>query len=136
MRWAPLFLLATGLTGGLPATFACRGAEPEAVAAPEVVAEPRPSAPVPPGLRRQPRPGERVPQPELDGYCHEAERGAAYYYHGGSPVVRVAREDGCAPLYITECEVEGRCIPPRDQEPGMWCCAGDDHAQTAVTAKR
>jgi len=73
-------------------------------------------------LRPQPKPGERVRQPELDGYCAQAERGAAYYYHGGSPVVRVARNDGCAPLYITECETEGRCYPPRDQEPGMWCC--------------
>jgi hypothetical protein len=87
-------------------------------------------------LRRQPKPGERVPQPELDGYCTEAERTAAYYYHGGSPVVRVAREDGCAPLYIGECEVAGQCDAPRDQEPGMWCCAPADHQQTAAHALR
>jgi hypothetical protein len=135
MRWASAFLLATGLACGLSGVACSRRQEPSAVA------EARPNTGVPntrmpSGLRRQPRPGERVPQPELDGYCDESERGAAYYYHGGSPVVRLAREDGCAPLYITECEVEGRCYPPRDQEPGMWCCGADDHAPTAVTAKR
>jgi hypothetical protein len=137
MRWASAFVLATGLACGLSGAPGCsrRGSEPGAVAEAPQRAE-QPKTRLPSGLRHQPRPGERVPQPELDGYCHESERSAAYYYHGGSPVVRVAREDGCAPLYITECEVEGRCYPPRDQEPGMWCCGGDDQAPAAATAKR
>ena len=89
-----------------------------------------------PRLRPQPKPGERVRQPELDGYCTEAGRDAAFYYHGGSPVIRVAREHGCAPLYLTECEAEGRCYPPRDQEPGMWCCGvAADKAATAHAAR-
>ena len=83
----------------------------------------------------RPKPRERVRQPELDGYCTEAGREGAFYYHGGSPVVRVAREDNCAPLYLTECEAEGRCYPPRDQEPGMWCCTTADKAQTAHAAR-
>ena len=82
-----------------------------------------------------PRPGERVRQPELDGYCVEAQRPSAFYYHGGMPSVRVAHKDACAPLYLTECEAEGRCYPPRDQEPGMWCCAASE-AQPAAHATR
>lgn len=131
MRLLAACLLGTGLSCGLFGLLACERRD-----GPPAVAEPRPKAEVARGLRPQPRPGERVPQPELDGYCEEPQRGAAYYYHGGSPVVRLAREAGCTPLYITECEIEGRCYPPRDQEPGMWCCAAQDHAQTAVTAKR
>jgi hypothetical protein len=100
------------------------------------VTEPRPKGEPVRGLRPQPKPGERVVQPELDGYCTASRREAAYYYHGGSPVVRIAREDGCTPLYITECEAEGRCYPPRDQEPGMWCCAAEDQQQTAARAAR
>ena len=50
--------------------------------------------------------------------------------------MRIAREDGCAPLYITECESEGRCYPPRDQEPGMWCCSGAGEQQAAARATR
>ena len=80
-------------------------------------------------LRPQPKPGERVRQTELDSYCAEAQRPAAFYYHGGSPVVTVARKDGCAPLYMTECENEARCYPQRDQEPGMWCCADRDNSR-------
>ena len=87
-------------------------------------------------VRHQPKPGERVRQPELDGYCVELQRATAFYYHGGSPVVRVAREHGCAPLYITECEAEGRCYPPRDQEPGMWCCSGSNEQQANARATR
>jgi len=73
-----------------------------------------------------------VRQPELDGYCAEATRGAAFYYHGGRPVASVAHKDGCAPLFITECESTGHCYPPRDQEPGMWCCAAVEHASARV----
>lgn len=80
-------------------------------------------------LRPQPKPGERVRQSELDGYCGEAQRPAAFYYHGGSPVVQLARKDGCAPLYLTECENESHCYPQRDQEPGMWCCADKDNSR-------
>jgi hypothetical protein len=86
-------------------------------------------------LRPQPKPGERVRQPELDGYCTESQRATAFYYHGGAPVVPLARKDGCAPLFITECEAEGRCYPPRDQEPGMWCCAAKEQ-QPAAQATR
>lgn len=115
----------------LLAAFGCgRGhtpAEPE----PVVIATPsRPRL-----LRPQPKPGERVRQPELDGYCAELRRAGAFYYHGGSPVVPLARKDGCAPLFITECEAEGRCYPPRDQEPGMWCCA-TEQSQPAAHAAR
>jgi hypothetical protein len=77
-----------------------------------------------------------VRQPELDGYCVEPQRPSAFYYHGGNPAVRVARNDACAPLYLTECEAEGRCYPPRDQEPGMWCCAATDSEQPAAHATR
>ncbi|MDD9938145.1 MAG: hypothetical protein OXT09_31335 [Myxococcales bacterium] len=88
-----------------------------------VPAEGEPVAEVfPEGPRPQPKPGERVRQPELDPYCIEDPRPIAYYYHGGAPVRRVARKDRCTPLYITECESSGHCYPPRDQEPGMWCC--------------
>ncbi|MDH5670892.1 MAG: hypothetical protein OEZ06_02025 [Myxococcales bacterium] len=73
--------------------------------------------------RPQPKPGERVRQPELDTYCPDRARELAFYYHGGRPVRRVAQDDGCAPLYITQCESKGHCYPPRDQEPGMWCCS-------------
>lgn len=99
-------------------------------AADDTAAEVAPSA----TRRVQPKPGERVRQPELDGYCAEPERGGAYYYHGGSPVARLAREDGCAPLYISECADQGRCYAPRDQEPGMWCCAQpDEQAEARAT---
>ncbi|MFI5306671.1 MAG: hypothetical protein ACHQ53_04915 [Polyangiales bacterium] len=85
-------------------------------------------------LRPQPKPGERVRQPELDSYCSEPQRGAAFYYHGGRPVIPLAHKDGCAPLFITECEATGHCYPPRDQEPGMWCCTLAEHA--SVRPKR
>src|SRR5262252_7662234 len=82
---------------------------------------PAPPKPAPPPvrltLRPQPKPGERVRQSELDAYCAEPQRPAAFYYHGGSPVIQIARKDGCAPLYITECDTPGRCDSPRDQEP-------------------
>jgi hypothetical protein len=77
-----------------------------------------------------------VRQPELDGYCSEVQRPSAFYYHGGAPAVRIARNDACAPLYLTECEAEGRCYPPRDQEPGMWCCASSEAEQPAAHATR
>jgi hypothetical protein len=115
-RLALLLGIGAVLAGCQSETQKAKGTEPAKVSTP---------------LRPQPKPGERVRQPELDGYCAETERGAAYYYHGGSPVVRVAREHGCAPLYITECEAEGRCYPPRDQEPGMWCCGDAQQEQTA-----
>jgi hypothetical protein len=86
--------------------------------------------------RHQPKPGERVPQPELDAYCTELRREVAYYYHGGSPVVRLARKDGCAPLFMTACAAEDGCYAPRDQEPGMWCCAAEDEQQAAAHAPR
>jgi hypothetical protein len=73
--------------------------------------------------RHQPKPGERVRQPELDGYCGEQKRPQAFYYHGGRPVVRLAHEDGCAPLFLSECDPPVECASPREQEPGMWCCA-------------
>ncbi len=126
MRRCAALLLGFGLACG-------SGKGPEESAAPTedppVAAAPRP------GLRPQPKPGERVRQPELDGYCTESGREDAFYYHGGSPVVRVAREDGCVPLYITECEAEGQCSAPRDQEPGMWCCATQDEQQNAHAAR-
>lgn len=126
MRRLAALLLGLGLACGC-------GKGSEESAAP---AESSPVAEAPrPALRPQPKPGERVRQPELDGYCTEAGREGAFYYHGGSPVVRVAREDNCAPLYLTECEAEGRCYPPRDQEPGMWCCTTADKAQTAHAAR-
>ena len=131
MRLPLAVLLGTGLCWGSAGSLAC-GERDETRTA---VAEPRPQGEVARGFRRQPRPGERVPQPELDGYCAAPERSVAYYYHGGSPVVRVARKDGCAPLYITDCELEGRCYAPRDQEPGMWCCSAEE-AGEAATAKR
>ncbi len=74
-------------------------------------------------LRPQPKPGERVRQPELDSYCAEPARSLAFYYHGGRPVIALAHKDGCAPLFISDCEAQGHCYPPRDQEPGMWCCS-------------
>src|SRR5262245_44310867 len=114
-----------GLVLVMPWLGACRAEEPAPSTA---AATPAPTpaatlAPAPP--RAAPKPGERVRQPELDGYCDDAQRPAAFYYHGGTPAVRVARKDACAPLYLTECEAEGRCYPPRDQEPGMWCCSGE-----------
>ena len=81
------------------------------------------SVSAPAALRPQPKPGERVRQPELDSYCGEPCRTLAFYYHGGRPVSQLAHKDGCSPLYITECENDARCYPPRDQEPGMWCCS-------------
>lgn len=120
MRWARAALLCVWVVG-------CGRGHPSG--------EPRPATvPVrtqPSVLRPQPKPGERVRQPELDGYCAESQRSAAYYYHGGSPVISLARKDGCAPLFITECEAEGRCYPPRDQEPGMWCCSARESLPTA-----
>lgn len=136
MRFSAAFLAGAFLLGASGAV-ACQDwpVRRAAVSAPVAVAEPRPKSEPARGLRRQPKPGERVPQPELDGYCAEPQREAAYYYHGGSPVVRLARQDGCAPLFITECQAEGRCDPPRDQEPGMWCCAAQDEHET-VHARR
>jgi hypothetical protein len=123
-----------------PAALACDGpraqpkpAQPAAAARRATPAAPTAHAAV--ALRPQPKPGERVRQPELDGYCPADNRTDAYYYHGGSPVVRLAREDGCAPLYITECEPEGQCYPPRDQEPGMWCCAGASEQQATARTR-
>jgi len=106
------------------------------------VASPRPPPPAAEpaaqlsALPRSPKPGERVRQPELDGYCDSRERSQAFYYHGGNPVVRIARKDQCLPLYITDCEAEGRCYAPRDQEPGMWCCAPRQGEQPAIHAAR
>jgi hypothetical protein len=114
MRQLAALMLGLGLACGASAA-------PERASQAEV---PPPVAEAAPGQR--PRPGERVRQRELDGYCTERHREAAFYYHGGSPVVRVAREHGCAPLYLSECEAEGRCYTPRDQEPGMWCCTAAD----------
>src|SRR5689334_623408 len=108
MRWAvPLLLLVAAL--------ACSRSTPPRKTPPD---PPAARAKAPRSLRPQPKPGERVRQPELDGYCSEPQRAGAFYYHGGSPVIALARKDGCAPLFITECEAEGRCYPPRDQEPG------------------
>jgi hypothetical protein len=87
------------------------------------------------GPARQPKPGERVRQPALDGYC-DGESVVAFYYHGGNPTTRVARGDQCTPLFLSECESEGRCYPPRDQEPGMWCCAPRGDEGTAAHAAR
>jgi hypothetical protein len=136
MRFSAAFLCGAFLLGAFGAV-GCRDRPIERTPAPAAiaVAEPRPKAEPARGARRQPKPGERVPQPELDGYCTEPRRDGAFYYHGGSPVVRVARGDGCAPLYITECEAEGRCYAPRDQEPGMWCCAVQDEQQNAHAAR-
>ena len=111
---------------------------PAGVAAGPSRARPRPRArPVASGPtrrapRRSPSPASACASPSSTATAPRPGRDAAFYYHGGSPVVRVAREDGCAPLYLTECEAEGRCYPPRDQEPGMWCCAtAADKAATA-----
>jgi hypothetical protein len=110
----------------------------------ELTTAQRPTAPEPQvaaedGLRPQPKPGERVRQPELDGYCVGESGGVrdlAFYYHGGTPVRRLARRDGCSPLYLSECEREGHCYPPRDQEPGMWCCAPADEPAPLQQAAR
>jgi hypothetical protein len=132
MRRLAALLLGFGLACG-------NRADPGPAVAPEPPPTPTPAAVAESqalGARRpQPKPGERVRQPELDGYCTEPDRAEAFYYHGGSPVVRVAREHGCAPLYLTECEAEGRCYPPRDQEPGMWCCASPEKPATAHAAR-
>jgi hypothetical protein len=116
-----------------PAAQAVPGAQASVQAAPRAPTESPPAASA--ALASGPKPGERVRQPELDGYCAEPQRPSAFYYHGGNPAVRVARKDACAPLYLTECEAEGRCYPPRDQEPGMWCCGFPDD-QPAAHATR
>ena len=100
---------------------------------PEAKPGPVALASAPPKSPRAPKPGERVRQPELDGYC-DADGALAFYYHGGTPSTRVARNDHCAPLFLSECEAEGRCYPPRDQEPGMWCCAPKADEQPAAHA--
>jgi hypothetical protein len=115
MRWSLLALLWLGLSGCKPASSA-----PQAPV--EASAQAKAAANAPRALRPQPKPGERVRQPELDGYCSEPRRSLAFYYHGGSPVAQIARKDDCAPLYMSECEQGARCDAPRDQEPGMWCC--------------
>lgn len=115
MRWSALALVLLGVSGCKPPQAADPVAGPAAPPQEPLVASARP-------LRPQPKPGERVRQPELDGYCGQVQRSLAFYYHGGSPVVQVARKDDCAPLYISECEEGTRCSAPRDQEPGMWCC--------------
>ncbi len=111
--------------------------EAEAPPAPVAPApSPKPAAPVAANALRSPKPGERVRQPELDGYC-DGEIAVAFYYHGGNSTTRVARNDHCTPLFLSECEAEGRCYPPRDQEPGMWCCAPrSDEAAPAIHAAR
>jgi hypothetical protein len=136
MRFSAAFLLGAFLLGA-SGTVACHDRPVERTPDPAHAAltEPGPTSDPASGVRRQPKPGERVPQPELDGYCSGPKREGAFYYHGGSPVVRVAREDGCVPLYITECEAEGQCSAPRDQEPGMWCCATQDEQQNAHAAR-
>jgi hypothetical protein len=116
MRWTATVLILLAVAGCDRASSAPK--PPPAAATPQRLT-----------LRPQPKPGERVRQSELDSYCAEPQRPAAFYYHGGSPVVTVARKDGCAPLYMTECENEARCYPQRDQEPGMWCCADRDNSR-------
>jgi hypothetical protein len=122
--------LVTVLAACRPADVPAPGRKP-AVASASVSVSPAPMS-----TAAGPKPGERVRQPELDGYCAEKQRPAAFYYHGGNPAVRVARKDACAPLYLTECEAEGRCYPPRDQEPGMWCCGASEGDQPAAHATR
>ena len=124
-RGAALVILGAALA-------ACRAADAPAAAPRAPVA----SQAVESALASGPKPGERVRQPELDGYCVEPQRPAAFYYHGGNPAVRVAHKDACAPLYLTECEAEGRCYPPRDQEPGMWCCGPTESTLPAAHATR
>lgn len=81
---------------------------------------------------RPPKPGERVRQRELDSYCAEAERPIAFYYHGGRPVERLARNDGCYPLFLEDCTEPGKpCHAQGDQEPGMWCCHDPSATQQA-----
>ncbi|MGD8860554.1 MAG: hypothetical protein PVI30_11130 [Myxococcales bacterium] len=127
MAWRVLSVLALGV-----ALMGCRldadagPAQGEGQLTARRAAAPEPEPREGDGLRPQPKPGERVRQPELDGYClgeSGGVRNVAFYYHGGMPVRRLARRDGCSPLYLSECERDGHCYPPRDQEPGMWCCA-------------
>lgn len=102
--------------------------------------EPPPEPPAPPVARqpepvvsgRPPKPGERIRQRELDGYCSQEERPLAFYYHGGRPVERLARRDGCYPLFLADCgdSIE-QCYAQADQEPGMWCCQDPAQSQQA-----
>jgi hypothetical protein len=88
------------------------------------VAAPTTAEPPPQQLvATQPKPGERVRQPLLDGYCDETDISLAFYYHGGRPVSRVAVRDGCSPLYVPSCDDNGTCIA-REAEQGIWCCQG------------
>jgi len=122
----------------LLASAACsRDVEPQPEPVPPVSApNAKAQGPVASTLLRSPKPGERVRQPELDGYC-DGDTAVAFYYHGGNPTTRVARNDHCTPLFLSECEAEGRCYPPRDQEPGMWCCAPrKDEATPSIHAAR
>jgi hypothetical protein len=133
MGWCRTLLISSLL-------LACSQGSESSVAPPlPVAAEPptQPAAPIAmqPGPRPQPKPGERVRQPELDGYCAEVPRPLAYYYHGGVPVTRLARKDRCTPLYLTDCETEDNCYPPRDQEPGMWCCGVPQVAEGTPTGE-
>lgn len=134
------------LSLALVATAACTPeAAPGLSPAPPAPAPPAPAPPAPESQAkasvaskapRAPKPGERVRQPELDGYC-EGDSAVAFYYHGGAPTTRVARNDRCTPLFLSECEAEGRCYPPRDQEPGMWCCAPrSDEASPVIHAAK
>lgn len=135
-RFVLLLLLALAVSGA-----ACEGKPtpapqpPPAPAAPAADPSASTAAPSASAPHRQPKPGERVRQPELDAYC-EGESVVAFYYHGGNPTTRVARNDRCTPLFLSECEAEGRCYPPRDQEPGMWCCAPRGGESPAVHAAR
>jgi hypothetical protein len=130
MRWSALALVLLVLSGCKPSA-----TPPQAASGADLAHKPAAAAPVVHALRPQPKPGERVRQPELDSYCAESRRSLAFYYHGGSPVVQVAQKDDCAPLYLSECEQGARCFPPRDQEPGMWCC-GAPRADLPVHAER
>lgn len=127
-RWRALLgraavrLLLPALLASLPACGRTAGGEPEAQSHSRAAAAPAAPDPVEgdlaKGPRPQPKPGERVRQPELDGYCPELARPEAFYYHGGRPVVRLARRDRCTPLFISDCAPGEAC----EQEPGMWCC--------------
>jgi hypothetical protein len=137
-RTAPLRLSLLALSTALLAMSACsREPEPRPLPVPPAPGPSlKPAAPVAANALRSPKPGERVRQPELDGYC-DGDVALAFYYHGGNATTRVARNDHCTPLFLSECEAEGRCYPPRDQEPGMWCCAPrSDETAPAIHAAR
>ena len=109
---------------------ACEGT-PAAPSAPAPVPPPQASpGPVVAEIAHQPKPGERVRQPLLDGHCGELAAPVAFYYHGGRPFAQRALGDGCRPLYMTECADNGECSQSSEQEQGMWCCS-DPTQQTA-----